>query len=127
MKNHLIETGSTRTGSMLIWDTGVYEILPYRKMAPKKRNQVDYDETDHPSCSDTEEDSEEENDKPGRYFQLERKYVSESEKLREAFQKVSPFLSLIAFPHTSLTLECLFFPFRGEFAFGGKAFVGNLG
>jgi hypothetical protein len=29
MKIHLIEMGSTRTGSMLIWDTGVYEILPY--------------------------------------------------------------------------------------------------
>ncbi|OGM47022.1 hypothetical protein ABOM_003654 [Aspergillus bombycis] len=29
-RNHLIETASTRTGSMIIWDTGEYEILPYR-------------------------------------------------------------------------------------------------
>ncbi|KNG90788.1 hypothetical protein ANOM_000832 [Aspergillus nomiae NRRL 13137] len=28
--NHLIETASPRTGSMIIWDTGEYEILPYR-------------------------------------------------------------------------------------------------
>jgi hypothetical protein len=27
--NHLIETASARTGSMLIWDTGEYEVLPY--------------------------------------------------------------------------------------------------
>lgn len=27
--NHLIETASNSTGSMLIWDTGVYEVLPY--------------------------------------------------------------------------------------------------
>ena len=30
-KNHLIETASTSTGSLLIWDTGEYEILPYRE------------------------------------------------------------------------------------------------
>ncbi|KAA8649016.1 hypothetical protein EYZ11_000808 [Aspergillus tanneri] len=28
--NHLIETASSRTGSMIIWDTGEYEILPYQ-------------------------------------------------------------------------------------------------
>ncbi|PKY02073.1 hypothetical protein P168DRAFT_240099 [Aspergillus campestris IBT 28561] len=28
--NHLIETASARTGSMLIWDTGEYEILPHK-------------------------------------------------------------------------------------------------
>ncbi|CAL5873696.1 uncharacterized protein PFLUO_LOCUS7978 [Penicillium psychrofluorescens] len=27
--NHLIETASSATGSMIIWDTGEYEILPY--------------------------------------------------------------------------------------------------
>ncbi|KAG2420817.1 hypothetical protein HFD88_000431 [Aspergillus terreus] len=27
--NHLIETASVRTGSLIIWDTGEYEILPY--------------------------------------------------------------------------------------------------
>ena len=29
MQNHLIETASVNTGSMLIWDTGEYEVLPY--------------------------------------------------------------------------------------------------
>ncbi|KZF26222.1 hypothetical protein L228DRAFT_279457 [Xylona heveae TC161] len=28
--NHLIETASPLTGSMLIWDTGEYQVLPYR-------------------------------------------------------------------------------------------------
>lgn len=28
MQNHLIETASTATGSLLIWDTGTYEVLP---------------------------------------------------------------------------------------------------
>ncbi|KAJ5812062.1 hypothetical protein N7474_008363 [Penicillium riverlandense] len=27
--NHLIETASSKTGSMIIWDTGEYEVLPY--------------------------------------------------------------------------------------------------
>ena len=30
-KNHLIETASASTGSLLIWDTGEYEMLPYRE------------------------------------------------------------------------------------------------
>ena len=30
-KNHLIETASTSTGSLLVWDTGEYEMLPYRE------------------------------------------------------------------------------------------------
>lgn len=30
-KNHLIETASASTGSLLIWDTGEYEILPYHE------------------------------------------------------------------------------------------------
>ena len=29
-KNHLIETASASTGSLLVWDTGEYEMLPYR-------------------------------------------------------------------------------------------------
>ena len=31
LKNHLIETASASTGSLLIWDTGEYEVLPYRE------------------------------------------------------------------------------------------------
>lgn len=30
LKNHLIETASHSTGSLLIWDTGEYSVLPYR-------------------------------------------------------------------------------------------------
>ena len=30
-KNHLIETASVSTGSLLIWDTGEYETLPYHE------------------------------------------------------------------------------------------------
>ena len=30
MQNHLIEIASHSTGSMLIWDCGEYEVLPYR-------------------------------------------------------------------------------------------------
>ena len=31
LKNHLIETASASTGSLLIWDTGEYEVLPYHE------------------------------------------------------------------------------------------------
>lgn len=34
-KNHLIETASTSTGSLLVWDTGEYEMLPYRENVEK--------------------------------------------------------------------------------------------
>ncbi|KAL1965880.1 hypothetical protein VTN77DRAFT_5013 [Rasamsonia byssochlamydoides] len=64
--NHLIETGSAKTGSMIIWDTGEYSILPYQP-APQ------LPETDE-SSSDSES-SVRSHERP-----------SESEKLREAFQ-----------------------------------------
>lgn len=36
-QNHLIETASPETGSLLIWDTGTYSVLPRRsKHAPRK-------------------------------------------------------------------------------------------
>jgi hypothetical protein len=70
-KNHLIETASAGTGSMIIWDTGEYEILPYY---PAQKDV----ETDD-SRSDLSEDS---SAKPPLQQQ------SDSEKLREAFQNV---------------------------------------
>ncbi|CRG91116.1 hypothetical protein PISL3812_08164 [Talaromyces islandicus] len=66
--NHLIETGSAKTGSMIIWDTGEYEILPYY---PEAKTQ----ETDD-SASDTSHVS----SQPGLAP------LSESEKLKDAFQ-----------------------------------------
>ncbi|KKA22584.1 hypothetical protein T310_3375 [Rasamsonia emersonii CBS 393.64] len=64
--NHLIETGSAKTGSMIIWDTGEYSILPYRP-------DPQVPETDD-SSSDISESS------------WSHEGPSESEKLREAFQ-----------------------------------------
>ncbi|KAJ5170392.1 uncharacterized protein N7500_003175 [Penicillium coprophilum] len=68
--NHLIETASQKTGSLIIWDTGEYEILPYQ-MDPSGP------ETDD-SRSEISEDS---------HASL-RDQLSDSAKLREAFQNV---------------------------------------
>ncbi|KAJ5142846.1 uncharacterized protein N7515_001633 [Penicillium bovifimosum] len=67
--NHLIETASTKTGSLIIWDTGEYEILPY---------QMD------PSGPETD-DSRSESSQDSRVSPEEQ--ISDSAKLREAFQK----------------------------------------
>ncbi|KAL9022866.1 MAG: hypothetical protein Q9180_008524, partial [Flavoplaca navasiana] len=70
--NHLIETASSSTGSMLIWDTGEYSILPYH--ADKKRHQTDNELSDSSAYE--------------HYIQPLR--VSHSEKLHQAFKTVSP-------------------------------------
>ncbi|KAL9597576.1 MAG: hypothetical protein Q9179_004223 [Wetmoreana sp. 5 TL-2023] len=62
--SHLIETASSTTGSMLIWDTGEYSILPWHK---------DQRQTDDELSDDTSEDSYE----PGR---------SNNEQLHQAFR-----------------------------------------
>ncbi|OJJ41014.1 hypothetical protein ASPWEDRAFT_102577 [Aspergillus wentii DTO 134E9] len=62
--NHLIETASLKTGSMIIWDTGEYEILPY---------QIEHKQPD------TDDSRSEVSDTP-----LDEK--TQSEKLWEAFQ-----------------------------------------
>lgn len=41
VKNNLIESASHATGSLLIWDTGEYEVLPYRET---RRDAADTDE-----------------------------------------------------------------------------------
>ncbi|CAI7663373.1 unnamed protein product [Penicillium glandicola] len=66
--NHLIETASHKTGSLIIWDTGEYEILPYQ-MDPSGP------ETDD-SRSEVSADSHGPPEEP----------ISDSAKLREAFQ-----------------------------------------
>lgn len=72
IQNHLIETGSHETGSMIIWDTGQYEILPYYPAS----QQV---ETDTSASEDTKSSDE---------AQANARVPSESQKLREAFQNV---------------------------------------
>jgi hypothetical protein len=61
-KNHLIETASHSTGTMLIWDTGEYSVLPYR---------------DSPIESDVESGSEEGGSST----------LTDSDRLHQAFQK----------------------------------------
>lgn len=73
MQSHLTEAGSASTGSLIIWDTGEYSILPYYENEST--------ETEH-SNSDTDQS------------QQGDKNIPESEKLRMAFQQV-PFLRKI--------------------------------
>lgn len=71
MQNHLIETASENTGSMLIWDTGVYEVLPYiTKNEPETEAETDSSS----SINDVSHSS--------------GQRMTESEKLREAFRNV---------------------------------------
>ncbi|KAL4890990.1 hypothetical protein BDV59DRAFT_76248 [Aspergillus ambiguus] len=65
--NHLIETASARTGSLIIWDTGEYEILPYEVQNPL------------PETDDSRSDI-----SSGTSVSLDEK--TDSEKLRQAFQ-----------------------------------------
>ena len=67
-KNHLIETASTSTGSLLIWDTGEYEMLPYHKQLEQM--------TDDELSDDSDGDS-------SPFSSL-----SDSEKLQAAFRNV---------------------------------------
>ncbi|KAE8152640.1 DNA polymerase ligase-domain-containing protein [Aspergillus avenaceus] len=62
--NHLIETASPVTGSMIIWDTGEYEVLPY---------QIEQPDTDDSHSETSSEKS-------------STLYEKESEKLCQAFQ-----------------------------------------
>ncbi|KAE8324919.1 DNA polymerase ligase-domain-containing protein [Aspergillus sergii] len=66
--NHLIETASPRTGSMIIWDTGEYEILPYQP----EQTQPETDDSHSDISSDTSIST------------VDSK--TDSEKLHQAFQ-----------------------------------------
>ena len=70
VQNHLIETASMTTGSMLIWDTGEYSVLPYREQRHDDSSQDDSDRG--PVAPDT----------------AGRQEVSESDKLHRAFRSV---------------------------------------
>lgn len=76
-KNHLIETASASTGSLLIWDTGEYEMLPYRENIERV--------TDDELSGDSDGDSSPSSN------------LSDSEKLHAAFHNVS-----VSFVHSQL-------------------------
>ncbi|KAF2031268.1 hypothetical protein EK21DRAFT_63664 [Setomelanomma holmii] len=44
--NHLIESASSKTGSLLIWDTGTYEVLPRKKEGTRGRGMPSPQTTD---------------------------------------------------------------------------------
>ena len=67
IQNHLIETASPGTGSILIWDTGEYSILPWKEYVPPKDSNSDISDA---------EDSE---NSPS--------IITESQKLHNAFQQ----------------------------------------
>ncbi|KAL3474640.1 DNA polymerase ligase-domain-containing protein [Aspergillus californicus] len=71
--NHLIETASEKTGSMVIWDTGVYEILPDRDKLGRE-------------TEDEDSQSEPNNTEPGYNINGATAGLTESEKLHKAFQ-----------------------------------------
>lgn len=71
MWNHLIEGASHASGSMLIWDTGEYEILP-RYIKTKKHKMTD----DEMSASSD----------VNNYLKTGKTRTSESDKLAEAFK-----------------------------------------
>ncbi|KAJ5824162.1 hypothetical protein N7447_006502 [Penicillium robsamsonii] len=66
--NHLIESASHKTGSLIIWDTGEYEILPYQM------------DSSGPETDDSRSEVSEDSHGPPE------EQISDSVKLREAFQ-----------------------------------------
>lgn len=68
-QNHLIETASASTGSLLIWDTGEYEMLPWSK---QKEQETDDDDTSLSSEDGTGAST----------------AATDSQKLHQAFQNV---------------------------------------
>ncbi|KAL1611814.1 hypothetical protein SLS60_000034 [Paraconiothyrium brasiliense] len=72
MWNHLIESASAKTGSLLIWDTGTYTVLP-RKDSSKRP----------PSPQTTDDDSDTDLEIP---VQATREAKAENEKLIDAFK-----------------------------------------
>ncbi|KAL3438888.1 DNA polymerase ligase-domain-containing protein [Aspergillus tetrazonus] len=69
--NHLIETASEKTGSMIIWDTGVYEVLPDRTKVSNTGPETDDSDQDPETHSGSG---------------LDGSALPENEKLRNAFQ-----------------------------------------
>ncbi|OAG42645.1 hypothetical protein AYO21_03230 [Fonsecaea monophora] len=74
--NHLIETASHETGTMLLWDTGEYEVLPYESSSGKASAADDTTATE-----DSDPDSDSDSDLISR-----GNAESEPSKLHRAFQ-----------------------------------------
>ncbi|KAA8614496.1 LigD-N domain-containing protein [Pyrenophora tritici-repentis] len=53
--NHLIESASTKTGSLLIWDTGTYSVLP----RTKKKSRTPSPQTTDDEVTETDSDTDE--------------------------------------------------------------------
>ena len=58
IQNHLIETASATTGSLLIWDTGEYDVLPYHEDETKETDGELSDESQDLTSSSRLSDSE---------------------------------------------------------------------
>ncbi|KAJ4373986.1 hypothetical protein N0V83_002725 [Neocucurbitaria cava] len=81
--NHLIESASAKTGSLLIWDTGTYEVLP-RKMGNKSGKGMP-----SPVATDNENsssDSEDDGRKSTTASTQQQSRPNENAKLISAFQ-----------------------------------------
>jgi hypothetical protein len=72
-QNHLIETASDKTGSLIIWDTGEYEILPWQRDQP---------------LPETDDEGPEDSDDSDAPVPPEDQ-ISDNLKLHEAFKNVS--------------------------------------
>jgi hypothetical protein len=78
--NHLIESASNKTGSLLIWDTGMYEVLPRKKEGRSRKGMPS------PQTTDDEGDGSESDNEASRNFRETRREKHENEKLIAAFQ-----------------------------------------
>jgi hypothetical protein len=79
--NHLIESASSKTGSLLIWDTGTYEVLPRKKEGRNRKGTPSPQTTDDENGASSSED---EASKPALGKSSEKQH--ENEKLIAAFQ-----------------------------------------
>lgn len=82
-KNHLIETASASTGSLLIWDTGQYEMLPYRRNIEQVTDEEMSGDSDGSSSLSSS--------------------LSDSEKLHAAFQNVGHSIIRHSYDFTKLS------------------------
>lgn len=78
--NHLIESASMKTGSLLIWDTGTYELLPRKKESGTRRL------TPSPNTTGDEDGGSELSDGVSNRGGRGRHDKHENEKLISAFQ-----------------------------------------
>jgi hypothetical protein len=79
--NHLIESASSKTGSLIIWDTGTYEVLPRKKEGGSRKG--------IPSPQTTDDEAEDSTPDDGESIDTARTanvQKHENEKLITAFQ-----------------------------------------